>query len=100
MHASREPNIRRKMMSERKNSSVLASIPTRRQVIAGVAVTIGALTGVSRAWEKNQEKMTEAQSTGVEGLLTYLHQEVNIKASPQRIYEALLDSKQFAEFTG
>ena len=87
-------------MSERKNSSVLAIVPTRRQVITGVAVTIGALAGASRTWGENQEKMTEAQSTGAEGLLTYLHQEVNIKASPQRIYEALLDSKQFAAFTG
>ncbi len=42
----------------------------------------------------------EAQSTGMEGLLTYLHQEVEIKASAHRIYDALLDSKQFAAFTG
>jgi len=39
-------------------------------------------------------------STGVEGLLTYLHQEVDIKANRQRIYDALLDSKQFTVFSG
>lgn len=31
---------------------------------------------------------------------TFLHQEVHLHATPQRIYEVLLDSKQFATFTG
>jgi activator of HSP90 ATPase len=31
---------------------------------------------------------------------TFLHQEVDFKATPQRIHEILLDSKQFAAFTG
>ena len=44
--------------------------------------------------------MEEAQSTGTEGLLTYLHQEIDIDAAPARIYAALLDSRQFAAFTG
>jgi len=30
---------------------------------------------------------------------TAIHQEVDFKASPQRIYEALLDAKQFSAFT-
>jgi activator of HSP90 ATPase len=30
---------------------------------------------------------------------TSIHQEVNFKASPARMYEALLDAKQFSEFT-
>jgi activator of HSP90 ATPase len=30
---------------------------------------------------------------------TTIHQEVDFKASPQRIYEALLDAKQFSAFT-
>ena len=50
--------------------------------------------------QENQEKIKEAQSTGVEGLLTYLHQEIDIKANRQRIYDALLDSKQFTAFSG
>ena len=29
-----------------------------------------------------------------------IHQEVDLKASPQRIYEALLDAKQFTTLTG
>ncbi len=87
-------------MTEKKNPITLGNSPTRRQVIAGVAITFGSLASRSGALGKTQEKMTETQSTGAEGLLTYLHQEVDIKASPQRIYDALLDSKQFTAFTG
>lgn len=29
-----------------------------------------------------------------------IHQEINFSASPSRLYEALLDSKQFSAFTG
>ena len=77
--------------------------PTRRKVIASVVAGLGGLTAGLRAWgqaQPNQEGMKEAQSTGVEGLLTYLHQEIDIKASRQRIYDVLLDAKQFAAFTG
>ncbi len=31
---------------------------------------------------------------------TSIHKEVNFKANPQRIYEALLDAKQFSSFSG
>jgi len=74
--------------------------PTRRQLIAGVGIAIGSVAASSAVWAKPQEKMTEAQSTGTEGLLTYLHQEIDLHASPQRIYDILLDTKQFAAFTG
>src|SRR5882762_7665794 len=29
-----------------------------------------------------------------------IHQEVDVKASPQAVYKALLDTKQFSEFSG
>src|SRR5258706_4874375 len=107
MHAPR-PNRwgwcqKEKRMSEGKNPSKLLSVPTRRRLIAGVAMALGGLAmkpGVWASAQENQEKIKEAMSTGVEGLLTYLHQEVDIKASRQRIYDALLDSKQFAAFSG
>ena len=31
---------------------------------------------------------------------TAIHQEIEFQASPQRVYEALLDQKQFSAFTG
>jgi activator of HSP90 ATPase len=48
----------------------------------------------------SQQTMKEEPSTGVDGAKTYLHQEVDLKASPHRIYEILLDSKQFSTFSG
>ena len=76
------------------NISALVAGPTRRKVIAGMVAALGGLAAgpcVSGQSQANQEKMKEAQSTGVEGLLTYLHQEIDIKTSRQRIYDALLD---------
>jgi activator of HSP90 ATPase len=29
-----------------------------------------------------------------------IHQEIDLKATPQKVYEALLDSKEFADFSG
>jgi activator of HSP90 ATPase len=44
--------------------------------------------------------MKEAPSSEANQVRTSLHDEVAFKANPQRIYEALLDSKQFAAFSG
>jgi len=67
-------------MSERKNPTALGNRPTRRQVIGGVAIAFGSLAAGSGVWAKTQQKMTETQSTGAEGLLTYLHQEVMMRS--------------------
>jgi len=83
-----------------QNSSRAMNLPTRRQAITGMAMAFGGLAIGSPSRADVQQQMQEAQSTGVEGLLTYLHQEVTIKANPQRIYDALLDAKQFSTFTG
>ena len=48
----------------------------------------------------SQQTMTEEPSTGPDRARTYLHQEVVLPASPRRIYEILLDAKQFAAFSG
>jgi activator of HSP90 ATPase len=87
-------------MSEKRNPSAISNMPTRRQMIAGVGVAFGGLAAGSGVFGQAQQKMTETQSAGLAGLLTYLHQEIPIKAKPERIYEVLLDSKQFAAFTG
>ena len=90
-------------MSEGTNPSALLPAPARRRLIAGVALALGGWAVEPYLYgsaQQDQQKTKEAMSTGVEGLLTYLHQEIDIKANRQRIYEALLDSKQFAAFTG
>jgi activator of HSP90 ATPase len=86
-------------MTEKINASKFEKLPTRRQYLAGAAVTLGALVTSSALQGKPQQAMTEKQSTGADATRTYLHQEVDLKASPQKIYEILLDSKQFAAFT-
>jgi activator of HSP90 ATPase len=89
------------MMSDKEIPGASASRPTRRQVIAGVTVAVGSLAAGSEVLGKSeQQAMKEPPSTGADKTRTFLHQEILIKASPQRIYEVLLDSKQFAAFTG
>ena len=89
----------RQIMSERRNRIVLATAPTRRQVMASGAVVFAGLA-LSSAGAATQQTMTETPSTGADRTRTYLHQEVDFKASPHRIYEILLDSKQFSAFSG
>ena len=86
-------------MNEADKVRMLADAPTRREVIAGGAVAFAGLAlGSARAVV--QQTMTETQSTGADKAKTYLHQEVDFKASPHRIYQILLDSEQFAAFSG
>jgi activator of HSP90 ATPase len=88
-------------MSERKKLGARANTPTRRQLIAGVAIAFGGLAAGSEVWGQTQQpEMQEVPSTAANQTRTFLHQEVDLKASPQRIYEVLLDSKQFAAVTG
>ena len=77
--------------------------PTRRQVIVRVGAAALAALAVSRnlwALPQRQQATKEVPSTPGNQARTSLHQEIELKANPQRIYEILLDSKQFAAFTG
>jgi activator of HSP90 ATPase len=75
---------------------------TRRQIIAGAAAALGGLAAGRDVWAQAQQQPNpkEAPSTAANQARTSLHQEIELKAPPQRIYEILLDSKQFAAFTG
>jgi activator of HSP90 ATPase len=87
-------------MNEKHNPVSVAEITTRRKFIAGAVIVFGSQAAVPTVSAGAQQKTTEPQSTGTEGLLTYLHQEIEIQAALHRVYEALLDSQQFAAFTG
>lgn len=87
-------------MSDRKNPPAVADAVTRRHVMAGIAITFGSLVVGSRALGGTQPATKETPSTATSQTRTSLHYEVDFKASPQRIYEVLLDSKQFAALTG
>jgi activator of HSP90 ATPase len=61
--------------------------PTRRDVIAGLTLGMAAtVVGASARAETTQEIARNMES---------IHQEVTFKASPQRLYAALTDAKEF-----
>lgn len=73
----------------------------RRQVFTGVAIAIGGLAVNSTLLgETLQQPAPETPGTTATSRRTSLHDEIVVKASPQRIYDLLLDSKQFAALTG
>jgi len=55
--------------------------------------------GLRPAQGQTGQTIAQSQSAALDQR-TFLHQEVEFNASPQRIYEILLDSKQFSAFTG
>jgi activator of HSP90 ATPase len=75
--------------------------PTRRQLVTGIFIA-GCSSIVSvAAWGQGKEnKMAAAPGTEANKSRTSLHQEIDYKAAPQRIYEALLSSKDFSAFSG
>ncbi len=79
-------------MDEGHNPIASGGALTRRQAIVGAAMAFGSLAVGSKVWAATQQQTANQTRTS-------LHQEVDLKASPQRIYEVLLDSKQFAQFT-
>jgi activator of HSP90 ATPase len=88
-------------MAREDNLHMPANAITRRLVIAAVAIAVSSLATSSRTWAQTQpQTMTEALGTPANQKRTSLHQEIEFKAGPQRIYEVLLDSKQFAACTG
>jgi activator of HSP90 ATPase len=88
-------------MKDQLNQAASLDFPTRRRMISQIAIALGGFATVAHAAGQSQPPpMKEAASRPENHARTFLHQEVEFKASPQRIYEVLLDSKQFAAFTG
>ncbi len=88
-------------MSERKNPSRPATTSTRRQLIAGLGIALGGLAVGSEAWGTPRPlAMKAAGSAAANDTRASLHQEVAFAVTPQRIFDVLLDSKQFAAVTG
>jgi uncharacterized protein YndB with AHSA1/START domain len=91
-------------MMEKGKREMLPGRSTRRHVIAGGALALGGLAmssiGARGQQDQGQQTMAETPSTGADKTRTSIHQEVDLKASPHRIYEILLDSKLFSGFSG
>ena len=88
-------------MHEKRTSPTVEPLPTRRRMLAGIAATLGGVTaGPSILAQTQATQMQEVPSTPANEGRTSLHQEVAFRASPQRLFDLLLDSKLFATFTG
>jgi len=80
--------------------------PTRRQVAIGAALAVVELIVVrpgqtqQPATQAPQPNMAEKPSTSANQDRTSIHYQIDFDASPQRLYSAIIDQKQFAEFTG
>lgn len=88
-------------MHEKRSSPQLEHLPTRRRILAGITVALGAVTSGPIALAQAQAPaMKDTPSSAANQGRTSLHQEVAFKANPQRLYDLLLDSNHFAAFTG
>ena len=83
------------MMMDKPNLSSLSANPayTRRQMISGSALGLCGLA-IANAHEPTSAKAKTIIATRA------IHQEEDFMAGPARIYEALLDAKQFSAFSG
>jgi len=87
-------------MADIKNTEKPGRAVTRRQAIAGLAIAFGGLAAGRRARADTPPAASGTMGAATNRSLTSIHQEVDFKVAPQRIYEVLLDPKQFAGFTG
>lgn len=72
---------------------------TRRRAIAGAAAAIAfPVTGLRALTQ--QPSMEKKPSMAANETRTSLHQEIALDAAPEHIFHVLLDSRQFAAFTG
>jgi activator of HSP90 ATPase len=73
---------------EETDRQKLAKGCTRRETIAGIATTLGIFAaGSAQTWAADTEEISRTAES--------IHQEPVFKASKERVYEALMDSKQF-----
>ena len=68
---------------------------TRRQTISAIAATLAAipLTRLHAQQQATSEKSAHQS-------LTAIHYQIDFAASPQRLYQAIIDQKQFTVFSG
>ncbi len=88
-------------MQEISGHCIPAVRVTRRLVLSGIAISLAGLSsGFDLCGSSPEQAIKETRATESNKTRTSLRDEVEFKASSQRIYEILLDSKQFAAFTG
>jgi activator of HSP90 ATPase len=78
------------------NPSSTVPTPTRRRALVSIACAVAAAP-LART---QQPSMAEKPSTDANKARTSIHYEIDFKPSPQQLYQAILDQKQFAAITG
>jgi activator of HSP90 ATPase len=73
---------------------------TRRRAIGGAAAAITFPVAAGFHTLAQEPAMVQKPSTAANAMRTSLHQEIALDAAPERVFHLLLDSKQFAVFTG
>lgn len=77
------------------------TIHSRRRALAAIAASAGTVAAGSLARAQAQQPaMVEKPATAANKDRTAIHYEIDFKSGPQRLYEAILDQKQFAAFSG
>ncbi|MGD0730581.1 MAG: SRPBCC family protein [Terracidiphilus sp.] len=74
----------------------ISTNPSRRQALTGIAAT---LAGASLARAQSAQPAADKTSTPHQSL-TSIHYQIDFHPSPARLYQAILDQKQFAAFSG
>jgi activator of HSP90 ATPase len=74
-------------------------LPSRRQFVSVIAGAFGALVVVRNAMGQ-QPAMDQTPPRVANKERTSLHQEIDLNASQQRIYDILMDAQKFASVTG
>jgi activator of HSP90 ATPase len=82
----------------RVNPNTSVPAPSRRRALTTIAATLG--VAALPALRAQQPSMAEKPSDPAHRPLTAIHYEIDFHPSPQRLYEAILDQKQFAAFSG
>ncbi len=77
--------------------AIISTAVTRRGLIAGAAVAFGSLALRSNAFGRTQPAKAAAPNTMSP---CAIHQVIEFTAGAQQIFDALLDSKKFAAFSG
>jgi activator of HSP90 ATPase len=76
------------MMSYRTSLEAQSNRPTRREAVVGAIIAVGGLAlGSTRMWAAAQDTISHTADS--------IHQEPVFKASRKRVYDALIDAKQF-----
>jgi activator of HSP90 ATPase len=75
-------------MTDQGNMELATGGPTRRQAVLGFAAVLGGLAlGPTKSWAMAEDGISHSAEA--------IHQEPTFKATPKRIFEALMDTKQF-----